>query len=62
MWFRYVDEIFFMWTHGQDKRDQFVDFNKFHPSLKFTNGSSIKSHILNEQIITDLHIKAAYCH
>ena len=50
VWFRYVDEIFFMWTHGQDKWDQFVDFNKFHPSLKFTHGSSIKSHIFDVNI------------
>ena len=35
---------FFIWTHGQDKLEQFlVDFNKFHPSLKFTHESSTKN-------------------
>ena len=33
-----------MWTHGQDKLEQFlVDFNKFHPSFKFTHESSRKT-------------------
>ena len=70
-WFRYVDDIFFVWTHEQDKLEQFlVDFNKFHPSLKFTHKSSRKNVIfldvnvkfLNGQIIIDLHIKAADRH
>ena len=37
VWFRYIDDIFFIWTHGQDKLEQFlVDLNKFHP-IKFTH-------------------------
>ena len=71
MWFRYIDDIFFIWTHGQDKLEQFlVDFNKFHPSLKFTQESSSKNvtfldvdvKFLNGQIIIDLHMKATVCH
>ena len=32
VWFRYIDDTFFIWTHGQDKLERFlVDFNKFHP-------------------------------
>ena len=35
VWFRYVDDIFFIWTNGQDKLEQFlVDLNKFHPFIK----------------------------
>ena len=38
VWFRYIDEIFFIWTHRQDKLEQsLVDFNKFHPTLKSTH-------------------------
>ena len=70
VWFRYIDGIFFIWTHGQDKSEQFlVDFNKFDPSLKFTHESSRKNvtfldvvRFLNGQIITDLHIKATDRH
>ena len=29
VWFRYIDDIFSIWTHGQDKLEQFlVDLNK----------------------------------
>ena len=71
VWFRFIDDIFFIWTHGEDKLEQFlVDFNKFHPSLKFTHEPSSKNvkflHVdvkfLNGPIITDLHIKATDRH
>ena len=71
VWFRYIDDIFFIWTHGQDKLEQFlVDFNKFHPSLKFMHESREKNvtfldvdvKYLNGQIIADLHIEATDRH
>ena len=71
VWFRYIDDIFFIWTHGQDKLQQFlVDLNKFHPSIKFTHESNRKNvtfldvdvKFLNGRIITDLHIKATDLH
>ena len=68
VWFRYIDDIFFIWIHGQDKLEQFlVDFSKFDPSLKFTDESSRKNVLFdvkfwNGQIITDLHIKATDRH
>ena len=71
VWFRYIDDIFFIWTHGQDKLEQFlVDLNKFHPSIKFTHESSRKNvtfldvdvKFLNGKVITDLHIKATDHH
>ena len=35
VWFRYIGDISFIWTHGPDKLEQFlVDFNEFHPSLR----------------------------
>ena len=37
----YIDDVFFIWTHGQEKLKVFwEDLNKFHPNLKFTRGSS----------------------
>ena len=71
VWFRYIDDIFFILTHGQEKLKQFlVDFNKFHPFLKFTPESSRKNvtfldvnvKFLNGKINIDLHIKATYRH
>ena len=56
VWFRYIDNIFFIWTHGQDKLEQFlVDFNKFHPSLKFTHEPSRKNN-------TFLHVDVKFYH
>ena len=38
VWFRYIDDIFFIWTQGQEKLEGFLDnFSKFHPSLRFTH-------------------------
>ena len=32
-WVRYIDDIFFIWTHGQEKLKVFLeDLNKFHPN------------------------------
>ena len=71
VWFRYIDDIFFICIHGQDKLEQFlVDFSKFDSSLKFTDESSRKNVLFlavdvkfwNGQIITDLHIKATDRH
>ena len=44
VWFRYIDDIFFIWAHGKVKLEQFlVDLNKFHPSIKFMHESSRKN-------------------
>ena len=67
VWFRYVDDIFFIWTHGQEKLEGFLDnFNKFHPNLRFNHEHSRKHvtfldldvKIIDHKILTDLHIKA----
>ena len=39
-WVKYVEDIFFIWPHGQEKLKVFLeDLNKFHPNLKFTSDS-----------------------
>ena len=71
VWFRYIDDIFFIWTHGQDKLQPFfADLDKFHPSIKFTHESNRKNvtfldvdvKSLNGKIITNVHIKATDRH
>ena len=28
VWFRYIDDVFFIWTHGKEKLEEFLkDFN-----------------------------------
>ena len=37
VWFRYIDDIFFIWTHGKEHLETFLqELNNFNPDLKFT--------------------------
>ena len=41
MWFRYSDDIIFIWTHGPDKLVSFMtEFNNYHHNVKFTYESN----------------------
>ena len=41
VWLRYIDDIFFIWTHGKDKLEKFLDdLNRFNNNIKFTHESS----------------------
>ena len=34
---RYIDDIFFIWKHGEKKLKKFINLlNKKHPTIKFT--------------------------
>ena len=52
-WFIYIDDIFFVWTHGEKKLQNFVEkLNKLYSNIKFTHESS------KENIpILDLNVK-----
>ena len=58
---------FFIWNHGQEKLDSFLEeFNRFNPHLKFTHESSKESiqfldlnvMLSNGKLSTDLYIKS----
>ncbi len=37
VWWRYIDDIFLIWEHGEDGLNAFTDYlNSIHPTLKFT--------------------------
>ena len=37
VWFRYIDDIFFIWTHGEENLRNFMaEFNLFSDDIKFT--------------------------
>ena len=37
LWWRYIDDIFFLWEHGENKLKSFIDkIDKVHPTIKFT--------------------------
>ena len=72
VWWRFIDDIFMIWTHGQDKLTDFTDtLNNTHPTIKFTTEQSKKSiHFLDVTISinndnalsTDLYIKPTDTH
>ena len=66
IWFRYIDETFFIWAHGKDKLEKFLDdLNSFDNNIKFTHESSKENVTFLDLIVkfskgrltADLHIK-----
>ena len=66
MWFRYTDDIAFIWTHNEQELQTFLrSINEFHTDIKFTyelrNESiaflNLKVSTKNSKIITDLYVK-----
>ena len=67
VWFRYVDDVFLIWTHGQDKLDSFLEeLNRCSSYLIFTYEPSktsipfldLKESLSDGELSTDLHIKS----
>ena len=53
VWFKYIDDIFFIWTRGEEKLKEFIaDFNAFNPNIQFTFESS-------KEIISFLNLDVA---
>ena len=45
IWLRYIDDIFFIWTHGEKEPERFMSsFDSFTHNLKFTYESSKKKY------------------
>ena len=66
VWFRYIDDIFFLWTHGEESLKQFLgNLNNYDPNVKFTREYSkkeiplldLKVGIKNGNITTDLYVR-----
>ena len=66
VWFRYIDDVFFLWTHGEKNLKQFLyNLNNYDPNLKFAHEYSkkeiqfldLKVGIKNANITTDLYVK-----
>ena len=44
VWFRYIDDVFFIWTHGKEKLKEFLkDFDNYHDTIKLTHEFNKKS-------------------
>ena len=71
VWLRYIDDIFFIWTHGEAEVKKFRRrLIIFLPNLQFTYESSKKRvafldlnvSLENGSVTKDLHTKSADCH
>ena len=65
-WWRYIDDIFMIWTHSVDDLHAFTSYlNSIHPTIKFTSNYSFTSipfldvnvFLNNGNITTDLYTK-----
>ena len=66
IWWRYIDDIFLLWTHGEEKLNDFITYlNNLHPTIKFTSSFSyneipfldVKVMLLNGRLETNLYVK-----
>ena len=66
IWWRYIDDIFLLWTHGEEKLNDFITYlNNLQPTIKFTSSFSyneisflvVKVMLLNGRLETDLYVK-----
>ena len=69
VWWRYIDDIFMIWTEGEDNLKTFINYlNSIHPTIKFTHEYSnssnqslpfldVQVHLNYNQIQTDLQPK-----
>ena len=71
VWWRYVDDIFKVWEHGEEELKKFLEtLNCYHSSIKFTvEYSRPKINFLNItvmkkglQLVTDLYVKPTDTH
>ena len=71
LWFRYIDDVSFIWTHGPDKLVSFMtEFNNYHSNIKFTYESNkenitfldLNLSLSGNKLTTDLHTKSTVKH
>ena len=71
LWWRYIDDIFFLWQHGEEKLKSFIDnINKMHLTIKLTadwaktsiNFLDVTVSIAEGVVETDLYVKPTYRH
>ena len=71
VWWRYIDDIFMIWQHGEDKLKKFLKIlNSCYPTIRFTAEYSLdKGNFLDVEVIrrgnkllTDLYIKLTDTH
>ena len=71
VWWRYIDDIFFTWEHGEESLHEFInEINSFNSTIKFTadwskekvNFLDIEVTFKNGVLSTDLSVKPTDTH
>ena len=70
VWFRYIDDVFFIWTHGKEELESFIkELNSFIDHIKFTFESNKENinfleniNLSNSHLLTNMYIKPTDCH
>ena len=71
IWRRFIDDIFVLWTHGEEEFHKFAKYlNTVHSTIKFTHEFSFKEinfldttvKLVNGDIVTDLYVKPTDTH
>ena len=71
LWWRYIDDIFFLWEHGEKKLKEFIEhLNEENPTIKFTtewsqtsiNFLDVTVSLIGEKVTTDLYVKSTDSH
>ena len=66
IWWRYRDDIFFIWEHGEESLDKFLNkLNSFHPTIRFTAEYSkqtiifldVNIRLVGGELMTDMFVK-----
>ena len=63
IWFRYIDDVFFIWTHEEEKLQLFLtDINNCNPHIKLSNKKHIsfmdlKVSLCDGKLTTNLYVK-----
>ena len=62
-WLRYIDDIFAVWPHGEEKLQLFVtQINLLHPTIKFTSEWYRKSVTFLDSRVIYIYESAQRCH
>ena len=67
IWWRYIDNIFFIWEHGEEPLEK---LNTFHPTIKFTAEYSkeaisfldVNVRLVEGKLVIDLFVKPTDTH
>ena len=71
VWYRYIDDIVFIWRRDEEKIKFFLDdINKYHPNINFAhqsnkeciNFSDLTVSLLDNKVSTDLYKKPTHRH